>query len=368
MSGASATRSGGYTLAAHGSSHSQGGYDALGVENLPLALVDAPGKAVPQEGISSITDGALSINSTTSVRVAAGSAWIDGDNVVGAGRYFVSWPQTDINIPLAADANDRLDLIIVRLQGKHGVTPTVERVAGTAGQASQVTLDNRLGAVALPNAALHVADVVSDNVNGVTTTSVRDKRPWASIAPAPVFPFRTATGLMATFKPHSALVVTQIEISVINDVQNAALMYFPTPIAGLTKLRYALQSDRAGSTVMAIYHPTTGALLASTPTVPAADDAPVLTLSPTLDLTAGWYWVMYGQTGLAGGTRHTGHCARAAGTAAGTDPNIPNTFLRRTTAGGQGAVLPADLSAFTDTGPPTYTTNNWVPVPTLSVS
>jgi hypothetical protein len=162
-------------------------------------FLDAPGQ-VFQEGVMS--GGGVTRLNTTDVRVAAGSAWIDGDSIAGfgAGRYFVSWPQTDITgIPAEAGAANRVDQIIVQLTGSaFSGTCSVQRLAG-ASQAGGTTLTvqtgtggspaaGRVGAAALPAGSLRLADLLI-NVNGVQVPPsnnnidpngvIRDRRPWA---------------------------------------------------------------------------------------------------------------------------------------------------------------------------------------------
>jgi hypothetical protein len=159
-------------------------------------MLDAPGQVL-QEGVMS--GGAVTRIDPATVRVSAGSAWIDGDAIAGfgSGRYPVSWPQTDITgIPAEAGVANRVDQIIVQLTGSaFSGTCSIQRLAG-ASQAGGTTLTGpgspspagRVGAAALPGGSLRLADLLI-NVNGVQVPPsnnnidpngvIRDRRQWA---------------------------------------------------------------------------------------------------------------------------------------------------------------------------------------------
>jgi hypothetical protein len=156
-----------------------------------VPFLDAPGQ-VFQEGV--LFGGVVTRLDPTSVRVTAGAAWVDGDSIAGfgAGRYYVSWPQTDITgIPAEAGAAQRVDQIILQLTGSQWAgTGSVQRLAG-ASQAGGTTLAMaaRAGAAALPAGSLRIADLLV-TVNGVevppannnsvdATARIRDRRQWA---------------------------------------------------------------------------------------------------------------------------------------------------------------------------------------------
>jgi hypothetical protein len=77
----------------------------------------------------------------------------------------------------------RIDQVILRYNDSAiptgaGNTPTIEVLTGTA--TSGATLDNRLGATALPNDCVRLCDVLMPAVAAsVTTANIRDRRPWA---------------------------------------------------------------------------------------------------------------------------------------------------------------------------------------------
>jgi hypothetical protein len=134
-----------------------------------------------QEGVMSPADGGpLVRNSSSSVTIPGGQAWIDTDAVpgFGTGKVLVQWASTTLSGIPAGDANGRLDQVVVQMVGGFGTLGQVQRVQGTAGQASAVTLANRLGAAALPSAALRLYDLVV-TTTGMATTGYRDRRPWA---------------------------------------------------------------------------------------------------------------------------------------------------------------------------------------------
>lgn len=138
-----------------------------------------------------------------SVDVAAGQAWIQGDDVAYQGLYHMTNDATINAAVSAAHATlPRLDQIVARIYDSTvtGVsdTPTIEVIAGTA--TSGATLDNRTGAASLPNGAMRIADVLVPAAAGsIVTANIRDRRPWAR-----GFFFR---GSMAAVQPPLALAV-----------------------------------------------------------------------------------------------------------------------------------------------------------------
>src|SRR4051794_4489192 len=84
-----------------------------------------------QEGVTTTGDGAVTRQAANTARVAAGSAWIDGDGAGGLpGRYYVTWPQTDLTVA-SAGSNERGYRVVVPVPATgHGTSAPVLR-AGT---------------------------------------------------------------------------------------------------------------------------------------------------------------------------------------------------------------------------------------------
>lgn len=118
-----------------------------------------------------------------SVDVAAGVAFVQGDDVANQGLYRVmNDGVVNVTIGAAHASLPRLDQVVARVYDASvaGVSdvPTIEVVTGTA--ASGATLDNRTGAAALPNGAVRLADVlVAAADSSITNAEIRDRRPWA---------------------------------------------------------------------------------------------------------------------------------------------------------------------------------------------
>lgn len=136
-----------------------------------------------QEGVVKSGDGLVAFTDATHVRVPAGVAYIDGDGVAGRdgalnGRYRVTWPQTDLLVPVPATGMARLDQIAVPVPASgHGVSaPT--RVAGA--ESGAVGLANRTGAVDISaQGMVRLADLNPSQGNGgLRAIDVRDRRPW----------------------------------------------------------------------------------------------------------------------------------------------------------------------------------------------
>jgi hypothetical protein len=119
------------------------------------------------------------------VDVAAGEALILGDDTTRQGIYHQTADAVEtVALPAASAAQPRFDQLIIHVYDSSitggSDTPLFEVLQGTA-QAG-VTIDNRLGAAALPNNAIRLAEWVTPASAGAYTllsTAIRDRRPWA---------------------------------------------------------------------------------------------------------------------------------------------------------------------------------------------
>lgn len=144
---------------------------ALGVQE---GVLDAADLKVAQRGAGA----------NMSVDVPAGRALVRGDSGTRNGLYHVVNDAT-VNVPItAANATlPRLDQIVLHVRdtadlGDVSDTPTLEVLTGTP--TASITLDNRLGAAALPNNCLRIADVlVPAAAASVVTANIRDRRTFA---------------------------------------------------------------------------------------------------------------------------------------------------------------------------------------------
>jgi hypothetical protein len=120
-----------------------------------------------------------------SADVAVGAAWIAIDTGTRNGIGHVFSDATFNAGPFTAGngTNPRIDQVILRWNDTSiptgaGNVPTIEVLTGTA--TAGATLDNRLGATALPNDCVRLADVLMPvSAVSVTTANIRDRRPWA---------------------------------------------------------------------------------------------------------------------------------------------------------------------------------------------
>lgn len=122
-----------------------------------------------QHGV--LTGGTVTFLTSSSLRVAAGSAWI----LQASGLLQrVTWQQTDITGIPAASVAQRVDQLVVDSNG------VVSRLPGTDGAATDLTA--RAGAAGVPVGSLRLADfiVFTSGVQTATdATRFRDRRPWA---------------------------------------------------------------------------------------------------------------------------------------------------------------------------------------------
>lgn len=120
---------------------------------------------------------------TMAVDVAAGEALVLGDDTARQGVYHqANDAVVTVNAPANASGQPRLDQLVLTVADSSiaggSDTPTLQVLQGTA-QAG-VTIDNRLGAAALPNNSVRLAEWVTPNAaTQITTAMIRDRRPWA---------------------------------------------------------------------------------------------------------------------------------------------------------------------------------------------
>jgi hypothetical protein len=124
-----------------------------------------------------------------SVDVGTGFAWVGIDTGTRNGMGHVTNDATaNVTVTASNATNPRVDQIILRWNDSSiptgsGNVPTLEVLTGTAGAqitAPQTTATYRLGAAALPNDCLRLADIlVPATSTSVTTANIVDRRPWA---------------------------------------------------------------------------------------------------------------------------------------------------------------------------------------------
>lgn len=119
-----------------------------------------------------------------SVDVNSGYALVPANNAGNRGLYHVENDLLMNATVTAAHATlPRIDQVVIDVAdstsgGDASDTPTLLVLAGTA--TSGATLDNRTGAAALGNNQLRIADIlVGGGVTSITTSNIRDRRPWA---------------------------------------------------------------------------------------------------------------------------------------------------------------------------------------------
>jgi hypothetical protein len=144
-----------------------------------------------------------------SVDVPAGSAWVAIDTGTRNGlAHIISDATSNVVVSASHLSLPRLDQIVLRYNDTtiptgSGNIPTFEVVAGTA--TSGATLDNRNGAVALPNDCMRLADVLVPAASStVVTANIRDRRPWARGAYSVVRIFSNVTDATGTHQTWTA--------------------------------------------------------------------------------------------------------------------------------------------------------------------
>lgn len=124
-----------------------------------------------------------------SVDVAAGGAWIYGDDTARQGAYhLVNDATVNVAVSAAHATLPRVDQVVARIYDSTVVggsdVPAIEVIAGTPTASAQCTdptaANYRLGAAALPNGAVRLADVQVDAAAAsIVNAKIYDRRPWA---------------------------------------------------------------------------------------------------------------------------------------------------------------------------------------------
>lgn len=131
-----------------------------------------------------VNEAAAGPNMTVEVWADRGPALVEGDAVSDQGLYYVAAHSAVVSLDVsAADAtNPRVDRVVLEVlddthDGSGSTLAQVRIITGapTAG----ATLDNYSGAPAVPDSALHLADVlVAAGATSIGSAAIRDYRAW----------------------------------------------------------------------------------------------------------------------------------------------------------------------------------------------
>lgn len=189
----------------------------VGQADLPVTARDLRAQADSlQAGVIGLTH-LRAAASGLGVSVQPGVVYVP-DGQTSPTLYRCEWSGSATTLPVgAADgSNPRIDQVIARVRDMNvdGGTQrswAIEVLPGSAG--SGATLDNRLGAAALPARCVRLADVlVPAGASSIAAGNVRDRRPWARGAIA----WATGTGTANIDHPDgqtSAVVTARLECS-----------------------------------------------------------------------------------------------------------------------------------------------------------
>jgi hypothetical protein len=329
-------------------------------------------KTILAEGVQGRTDLRVSqrgAGANMSVDIAAGSGFVRADTGTRNGLVHITndavvnavisangsgSPRIDRVYALVTDTNDSLGG-----GGSNAVTATV--LAGTP--SGGATLDNLTGAGAIPNDALHLADVVvASGAASIVDANIRSRRQFSSMCTPPLLTDVDQVPLV----PHPLLVPglsSQVHAS--HDLyQTAYAAYLPRRIESATRVKWRyLQGATAttGNWIIGIYDASGRqvAATASTAFAGAALSVQVqnVALASTTTFDAGWYYVFIGyDTGAGTGVDFLGVPGLSSTTAEAIESatqqpftSTPNTLLRNTTGG---VTLPASntILGMTDVG------------------
>lgn len=156
-----------------------------------------------QEGIVNVGDFKVAqrgAGANMSVDVAAGDAWVQGDNTARQGTYHVGNDAT-VNVAIAAAhaTNPRIDQVVLRIYdstviGGEKDLAVIEVVSGTA--TAGASLSNLTGAAALPSSAIRLAYVLvpaaATKIETASIGNLVDPRRGLTGYPAAVAPLAVA--------------------------------------------------------------------------------------------------------------------------------------------------------------------------------
>lgn len=145
-----------------------------------------------QEGVVGGTDLGVAQRAggaNMSVDVAAGNAWVKGDDTTRQGLYHViNDAIVNVGVSGADVTNPRIDQIVLQIADSSVLgtsdTPLLKVITGTPTASAQSSnpggANYRAGAAALPNTALRLADItVPAGATSIINSNVTSRRPWA---------------------------------------------------------------------------------------------------------------------------------------------------------------------------------------------
>lgn len=146
-------------------------------------------RATWREGVMAISAWKVSENSPQGMSVVidadVDAAVVQGDSVTDQGMYYIPPHSSNITETIAAahETNPRIDRVLLEAKDNahDGSGANVGRTTILAGTATNgATLENQSGAAAIPNGALHLADVlVPAAATVISNTQIRDYRRYA---------------------------------------------------------------------------------------------------------------------------------------------------------------------------------------------
>jgi len=200
----------------------------IGADKLALPYRDIMGEGVVGSGDLAVTQHAAGAN--MSVDVAAGAAWVKGDDDANAQpTYRVRNDATvTVAVPTADATNPRVDLIVARVYDSAfegtSLTWDIEVVEGTP--TAGATLANGNGKAATPNTAHVLAWVlVPAGASSIVTADIADKRVRATVGGGSASPAAVAPQYV-TLTQFAALTATDgLEVYLVVDATNGVVWH-----------------------------------------------------------------------------------------------------------------------------------------------
>lgn len=332
-------------------------------------------------GVLGPSDLELTLTGAMGTSVGTGRCNVRGNanNNYDQGLYhcYNDVPTIPKNTIVADPTNPALWQIIWRVhdqfeeQGSQATIQQPEALAGTP--SSGVTLHNRTGAALLPVNSLLLHDIlVPGGATSILIANVQDRRQFACYVLPPVMSAIDAV----MFEPLAGAVVIPTGAASPN-FTSAALMYLPTRIKGVTRIRWKytqnITTAQTGQYGFGIYD-SSGREIVATAAVSLTGIAGSVQqraeVIASTDFEPGMYWVGTTWGTLAGGS------ISFAGVDGGFSPggpnvsvSVPNAFLQAG-SGPSTPALPINLSdALSDVGGAAgFTTHTQVPLVALATS
>lgn len=205
-------------------------------------LIGGAGGLNPDQGLRVYQGGGMSVN------VKAGAALIRGDDAGNQGLYFQENDGlVNVAVPAAHASLPRLDALVLRIQDASvsggSNFALFQVVSGTP--TSGATLVNRNGAAAIPNSAIHLADILIPAAAASVTDGNIVRRAARVSRASTLNQGGNSSGEGAMFEPVSGGYIENNTTALVTNTIASTAVFLPKPVKGATLLGFHLQNGGA---------------------------------------------------------------------------------------------------------------------------